>query len=97
MVNQSFPEIKDYMANLAKRRGNKSRILKNVFKTLLIPSPKQRPEYNINLQKRFSVPKKLPRDYWLFSVVIGIDNLQFMECYSFIVTSKLNFVAFTAY
>lgn len=94
MLNQSFPEIKDYMANLAQGKGDKSRIPKNVFESPLTPSLKQRPEYNINLQNRFSVPKKLPRDYWTFSVVIHIDNLQFMECYGFIVALELNFAAF---
>ena len=47
MLNQSFLEIKDYMVNLVKR-SYKSRVLKNVFKILLIPSLKQRPQSNIN-------------------------------------------------
>lgn len=61
MLNQSFPEIKDYTVNLEKRKGYKSRILKNVFKTLLILSPKQRPQYNINLKKDFLLKKAAKR------------------------------------
>ena len=61
MLNQSFPEIKDYMVSLVKSRGYKSRIPKDVFKTLLTHSLKQRPLYNIKLQKDFLFKKAAKR------------------------------------
>lgn len=55
MLNQSFPEIKDYMVICVKRQGYKSRILKNIFKNLFILSQKQKLQYNV--QKDFFIQK----------------------------------------